>query len=418
MNFWAWALQGTIFGGKSKKGKKPGQFLNPWTSLLPKFLREKLEPDVLAIFTEGRSINCQGSSCQKVPFPFWALVFPKRSYVPPQYPHLQLWFLGQSFAPSLSFVQKSEQQLMIKIIKKINRGLDCFFKKNPGRSFCQRAFAINATPFSFIKNEKGQFYGGGQSVRTFHLHCFLIPANLKKINIPAEKAPLVYPTSFSLELFKLIFSSEKIHKMIFDRKKESFRETGRGVSFNFRGNFGGLIPVLNKIDQLFYRLQLALIFCFYQDGKNFLDKLSDFMTADYLEETKKDRKKLILLGKERNLKEIRILLKRELLNLGKTYGVKFSKKKIDKISELLILDKNGDLSSWVGNQLVVLRPGMGYGTLVRLKNNSFNIHLVPIDSLLPEGTMESSGFIFTDKIQAPKRPLWLEEFKNCLQPLL
>ena len=385
---------------------------------MPRFLREKLEPDVLAIFTKGRSINCQGSSCRKIPFPFWALVFPKRSYVPPQYPHLQLWFLGQGFAPSLSFVQKSEQQLMVEIIEKINYSFDCFLKKNPNQSSCQRAFAVNATPFSFIKDKSGQFYGGGQSVRTFHLHCFLIPADLKKIDIPAQKAPLVYPTRFSLELFKLIFGSEKIRKIIFNQKKESFQETERGVRFNFRGNFGELVSVLNKIDQLFYRLQLALIFCFYQDSKNFLDKLSDFMTADYLGEIKKDRKKLILLGKERNLTEARVLLKRELLRLGKSYGVRFSEKKIDKISKLLVLGKNRDLSSWVGNQVVVLRPGMGYGTLVGFKNNYFDVHLAPIDSLLPEGTMESSGFIFTDKIQVSQKPLWLDEFRSCLQPLL
>lgn len=411
MKYWAYQLKGTVFEAKGRKEAKG--FLDPWTSLFPRFLKKKLSPDVLAIFTEsGTQINGH-AWIEKTAFPFWALIFPKRSYMPPDYPHLQLWFLGQSFAPSLSFVDQRQQDLMVKIIGDINRAFDCFTDVRCRQ--CDRTFAINATPFSFIKDKEGKFYGGGQSVRTFHLHCFLMPQKLKKIKIPKERAPLVYPTLFSLELFKLIFGYEKIHKVIFEKKKETFKITRRGVVFNWHGDLKKLVSVLNKIDQIFYQLQLILIHAFYRDSRNFLGKLGDLMAADYLEKIKGEKKKLILLGKERGLREAKRLLKKELTTLGKSYGLDFSEKKTDKVCQLLTMDKNGDLSSWVDDQVVALRPGMGYGCLVRLKGNHFSVHLSPLDSLLPEGTMESSGYLFVDKIKIKKKPFWLKSFIDCFQ---
>ncbi len=414
MKYWAWELEGTILEEKTKTKKKT-KFLDPWSSLLPSFLKEKLKPDILAVFTKTTSQISGKTTVAKTEFPFWALVFPKRSYVPPKYPHLQLWFLGQSFAPSLSFVPDEQQKLMARIIKRINSGFDCFIKDNPQYRSSQRAFAINATPFSFIRNKEGRFYGGGQSVRTFHVHCFLMPGKLKKIELPEEKAPLVYPTTFSLALFNLIFNSEKIHQAIFAGKEEEFKSTKRGVVFSWKGGLEDLVSILNEIDEIFYKLQLSLIFAFYQDGQSFLDKLADFMTVDYLEKIKEKREKLVLLGKERGLEEARILLTRELLRLGEGYKVNFSKRKIEKICQHLTLDQNGDLSSWVGNKIVVLRPGMGYGCFVEIFGSKLSIHLSPLDSLFPEGTMESTGFLFVKKIKIEQKPAWLKKFLDCFQ---
>lgn len=412
MRYWAYGLSGTVLEEKIGKFTK---FLDPWTSLLPEFLRKKLNPDVLAVFSLNSSLLKKKDKPIRKKLPYWVLVFPKRSYVPPDYPHFQLWFLDKHFAPSISFVEGKQQDLMTKIIKEIRSTFDCFVKENRQYENFPLAMAINATPFSFIKDEEGKFYGGGQSVRTFHFHFFLLPSGLKKVKVNEEKAPLVYPTSFSKELFRLILGSSKIHKMIFAGAKEKIKYTERGVAFDWKGEIDSLVPILVKIDRIFYQLQLALIFSFYEDSNNFLETLADFMTAERLDEVKDLKSNLILLGHERSLEEARLLLSKEILRFGESYQIKFAKNRIKKLCLLLTLDEKGDLASFVGRNVVTLRPGMGYGTLIFADKAGFRVNIVPLDSLQPEGVMESSGFIFTEKVKIFRKPAWLGKFLDCFE---
>lgn len=411
--YWAWGIKGTILEEK-KKGKEV-KFLDPWNSLLPDFAKKQLIPDIVATFNSSSFEMAKFDHISEKKLPLWALLYPKRSYVPPEYPHLQLWFLANYFAPSLSFVKEDQKKLMVKIADNIDNTFNCLSEGMAKLSQCRRVIVINATPFSFIKNADGRFSGGGQSVRTFHMHFLMMPKNLKKVSIDPEKAPLVYPTTFSTALFSLLFGSKKIQKLIFGPDRGKMKITNRGVNFNWKGKLADLVPVLNRIDQIFYKLQLSLIYSFYQDSENFLNLLTDFMATDSLEKLKENRKKLVLLGKEREPEERKTLLREELLKLGKSYGVNFSERKIKKINNLLTLSNSGDLASFVGKQVVVLRPGMGYGCLVEEIKRGFKIQITPLDSLFPEGTMESTGHIFTEKIKVHRKGKWLAKFLHCLE---
>jgi len=413
--YWAKGLEGTIFPRKKEKGKV--SFLDPWTSLLPSFLKKKLAPDILAIFTESKTqVNGQ-VKVARARLPFWALVFPKRTYAPPDYPHLQLWFLSHRFAPSISFVDHSQRQLLARTLKQLEQIFTDLRHQNQKLNQTDQVLAINATPFSFIKNpDTREYYWGGQSVRTFHAHLLLIPKNLKKVSIKKNQAPLVYPTKFSWQLFKLILTAKGLSKKVFDSEPVETRITKRGIKFVLSPKKRtDLVEILASIDRILYNLQLSLITAFYQDSQQFLDKLADFMTAERLEEVRAERKELVLLGKERPLIEIRARLEQELLRLGEKFGFRLSASKIDQIGQLLTLDKNGDLASWVDDQVVVLRPGMGYGTLVKETKTRLMIYLVPLDSLLTEGTMESSGYIFTRKVKVRAKPKWLRDVIKQLQ---
>lgn len=409
--FWAWQLQGTIVEEKTKKGKIK-KFLNPWTSLSPVFLRKKLGADILAVLKNDR-LELGSSPVKSAHFPFWGLVFPKRSYLPPKYPHFQFWLLGKKFTPCLSSVSARQQKVLVNMTDRVSRAVDRFVLKNSFYAGCRKAIAINATPFSFIKNENGWYYGGGQSVRAFHLHFLLMPKKLKKVKIDPEKAPLVYPTEFSQELFELIFSKKKIGDHFFAGKKIKINITKRGVSFFVKGNVDSLISVLDRIDRFFYTLQLSMIFSFYQDSELFLEKLKEVIVTSKLVSLEKETKDLILLGRERDLNEVKALLGVEIRKLGLKYRVSFSETKIKRLLSKLILDKNGDLASYLAGRVVVLRPGMGYGCFAYFRTSGFKVHLSPLDSLFPEGVMESTGFIFGEKIKVNKKPDWLKDFLSC-----
>ncbi len=413
--YWAWEIQGTILETKKDKEKKKdkGGFLTPWTSLLPAHLREKLEPDVLAAFKDGKLMFSKDTDPQEIDLPFWGIIFPKRSYLPPEYPHLQLWLLGNYFAPCLYFVHKKEKKDLVKITQLMMRCGDKFIKNQ--KKEAEATFAINATPFSFIKKEDGKYYGGGQSVRTFHLHFLLRPTNLtNKHQFSEQEAALVYPTTFAHELFQLVFLNPGLQKKIFGRIWDT-EVTERGVAFEIKKDNQRLIEVLDKIDEIFYQLQLSMIYAFYTDSKHFLDKLAQFMKSGNLRELKKELEHLILVGEERDLNQAKQILKQELERFAKKFGASFLPGQIKTvINELAIDKKSGDLASWVGKEKVVLRPGLGYGLFAKVKQDKIGIHIAPEDSLKSEGTMESNGYYFTKKIKISERPDWFEQIENYL----
>ncbi len=414
-NYWAWEIQGTILETKKDKEKKKdkGGFLTPWTSLLPNHLREKLGPDVLAAYKDGRLIFSEDTDPQEIDLPFWGIIFPKRSYLPPEYPHLQLWLLGDYFAPSLYFVHKKEQKDLNEIAELMIKTGDEFIGRNKVEA--EPTFAINATPFSFIKKEDGKYYGGGQSVRTFHLHFLLKPTDLNnKHEFSEQEAALVYPTTFAHELFQLIFLNSGMQKKIFGKTWQT-NVTERGVGFEIKKDSHRMVSVLNKIDEVFYQLQLSLIYAFYTDSRHFLDKLSKFMTSGDLKELKNELDHLILVGKERKLEKAKQILEQELGRFAKKFGAEFLPSQVKTVvNELAIEEESGDLASWVGEQKVVLRPGMGYGLFAKVKDDKIDIHVAPEDSLKSEGTMESNGYYFTEKIKISKKPDWFDRMKNYL----
>ncbi len=405
--YWAWALKGTIFPRKKEKGKI--SFLDPWTSLLPDFLKKRLAPDILAIFTKSEIRVGTQVDLSQAKLPFWALVFPKRTYVPPDYPHLQLWFLSQRFAPSISFVDQNQRQLLGGILNHLE---DIFFdwlRQHRNSTPATLAWAINATPFSFIKNPKTkEYYWGGQSVRTFHLHLLLLPQKLRKIDLAPDQAPLVYPTKFARELFRLVLTSRGFRRWVSQGSKLiEAKVVPRGVRLRLPLMKGeSILERLSQIDQVFYHLQISLINAFYRDSGRFLTKLADFMAADCLKKLATERKELLLVGKERSLSQIRTRLRQELLNLNQKFSLNLSRTEIEALGRYLTLDQNGDLASWLDNQVVVLRPGMGYGTLIRRTKSYLDLYLVPLDSLLTEGTMESAGYFFIDKVRVAQKPTW------------
>ncbi|MFH1561244.1 MAG: hypothetical protein ABID04_01540 [Patescibacteria group bacterium] len=398
MTYLAWGLEGTILETDSVSAG----FLTPWTSLLPGFLGKKLAPDIIAVFDQSGRQLCVGSCGGKIKFPVWALVFPKRSYLPADYPHLQLWFLDDHFSPSLSFVDPDSRSSLVLVLDQIDRVLSCLNLSG------EATLAINATPFSFIKDEQGRYFAGGQSVRTFHLHYLLLPSGLPKVSLDKDQIPLVYPTSFSLELFKLLLVDLSL-------LGNGFSVDQRGVTFDWRGSQEGLIDLLLRLDQLMYRLQLILIYSFYQDSQAFLDHLNDLVSVADLRKAPGRFDKLILVGKERNLEEINELLVRELGRLIKSYDGVFSPVSLKTLLGQLTL-VGSDLASWIGKQKVILRPGMGYGALVKkISDNRFRLSVSPLDSLSPKGVMEASGFIFTKKNKVTQKPAWLDTFIKCFQ---
>ena len=385
--------------------------MNPWTSLSPKFVRRKLAPDVLAVF-KGDNLRLGNKQLKGTRFPFWAIVFPKRSYLPPPYPHLQLWFLSRRFVPSLSFLDQKQRDSLVDLIFLLAEAVNRFAAGNSFYRDSRKAFAYNATPFSFIKDPAGRYYAGGQSVRAFHLHFLLVPGKLRKMAISSDQAALVYPTEFSLGLFKLFFGREEIRKHLFG-KKVPVKVTDRGVSFDFPESLEELIFVLDRIDRFFHSLQLAIINSFYRDSRSFLKELKDVIKAKDLVSAGTEVDQLILLGKERDLSEAKKLLEKEILNLGRSFGVRFNKSKIESVLNYLAIDQNGDIASYVSRQVVALRPGMGYGCFVYFKKKGFQVNLSPLDSLFPEGVMESTGFFFAEKIAVGKKPSWIKNLLSC-----
>lgn len=409
-DYWARGLTRTILEEETDE-KKKGGFLDPWSSLIPDFTREKLSPDIIALFKENKTII---ENFEKVDMPFWALLFPKRSYLPPEYPHLQMWYLGQNFAPSLQFVDLKYRKVLIKAVEKITDIYNSLFEEEEDFKNAKLGMAVNATPFSFIKNEEGKYYAGGQSVRTFHLHFLGVPQDLEKKELTEEEAVLVYPTTFAHQLLELIFSKSGVVDFIFKKENLGFQPTERGIQFEYAGEIKDLMEAVGRLDEFMYQVQLSLIFAFYQDSEMFLDKLADFARTNDLKEMKSELDDLILVGYERSLPVVKDLVNKEIHRLGRKYDANFDNEKIDTVVECLTTDEEGDLASYLGDTKVVLRPGMGYGTMIWVEDGKYEINIVPLDSLESEGTMESNGYYFTEKEVIHEKPSWLEKFTSLL----
>jgi len=410
-NYWAWKLKGTILEEEKEEDKDSDQggFLDPWTSLDPDFIRKKIAKDIIAVYKNG-GFGLDQKKIQSVQVPFWALLYPKRSYLPPDYPHLQLWYLSEEFCPSLQFLNLEKRKGLADIVEKMKMVYDQILGNDSHFSL-----AINATPFSFIKNEEGKYYAGGQSVRTFHLHFLGIPQNLEKREFKEKEAALVYPTKFSYLLLEKIFSKKAVQDHIFKKDKVEFETTERGIVYRCQADTEELVLTLGRLDEIMYQIQLSLIYTFYQDSESFLELINRFAKEEDLEVLEKELSDLVLLGYERRLSFTKDLLNKEFHRLGRKYDMSFENEEIAEVTDSLTSDQNGDLASWIGDQKVVLRPGMGYGTMVKFKGGETEISVAPLDSLRSEGTMESNGYYFTEKVKINKKQKWVDKVIGQLE---
>ncbi len=402
-----WGFPRTIYElGKASKG-----FLDPWTSLKPSFLQSKIASDILGIFgnkgdrltfdpffkVKGKSVDSSQLDNK------WALVFPKRTYLPPKFPHFQFWLLSRNFVPSPKFLSKGELLELEKIVDVFTDLYDQYSKKEGIGG--KIGFGFNSTPFSFIKDETGRYYSGGQSVRVFHLHALLIPKP-KKLQVSQKDLSLVYPTDFSRALLNLIFLNKKIQKSFGLTSSMEVKKAKRGIKIikPLRGKELGLIMV--EIDRLMYRVQKILIRSFYRDADRFISYLKDIEKLNDTETAQEDIKKLIVVGKERPLVDIKSMLIGQLEDLARKYKTKFNSEDLLSLAEKLFIDKNGDLCSQVFKKLVILRPGMGYGVLMEKIKDKMVIRVNPLDVMRVKGLIESSGYWFEKKIVKTEYPDW------------
>ncbi len=402
-----WGFPRTIYElGKVSKG-----FLDPWTSLKPSFLRKKIASDIWGVFglrggklTFDSYFKVKGKS---VDFPRlnnrWALVFPKRTYLPPEFPHFQFWLLSRNFVPSPKFLNGKELLELEKIVELFFELYEQYSVKKGIKG--KAAFGFNSTTFSFIKDEGGRYYSGGQSVRVFHLHALLIPKP-KKLEVPQRDLSLVYPTDFSRALFGLIFLNRKIQKKLKIASKTKVIRAKRGVKIEKPLKEKNLGKIMVEIDRLMYQLQKILTRSFYLDTDRFISHLDDIEKLKDIKTAEKKIKELIVVGKERPIKDIKSILIGQLEDLARKYNSKFESIDLLKLADKLELDKNGDLCSRVFGKLVVLRPGMGYGVLMEKSGEKMIVRINPLDVMRVKGLIESSGYWFEKKIIKTEYPDW------------
>ncbi|MFH1601927.1 MAG: hypothetical protein ABIB61_03155 [Candidatus Shapirobacteria bacterium] len=397
-------------------GERSPGFLDPWTSLQPGYLREKIAPEIMGVFSNTAG-GLKFYPYFKVKKDFvdpaqindkWALVFPKRTYLPPNYPHFQLWLLGQDYIPSPKFMSDSEANILGQLIAIFTSALKAYAKKN--RLKGKVAFGYNSTPFSFIKDKLGRYYAGGQSVRAFHLHCLLIPKP-KKMLIPKNELFLIHPTTFSHKLLCLIFKNQKILKKLGAGGAKNIYKTIRGVkisSFSSRpASLQNLWQTVEKIDKLLYDVQSLLVLSFYKDADKFIRKIEKVVKSKDINKVKGVLEDLVVVGQERKLEVLKKRLREGLVKLGKRYGADFKPQDLKALIDCLCLDEKGDLASMVFDQKVVLRPGLGYALLVENNSqNRFSLKIQPLDVLGSKGLIESSGYWFEKKIIKKEFPNW------------
>jgi hypothetical protein len=392
-------------------GKKTKGFLDPWTSLKPSFLRGKIAPDIWGVFekkgkllffnssfkAKGKSVDFSGLSDK------WALVFPKRTYLPPEFPHFQFWLLSSGYVPSPTFLSKKELLVLEDVID-LFTDLYSQYSKNSGIGG-KIAFGYNSTPFSFIKDETGRYFSGGQSVRVFHLHALLIPKP-KKLEVSSKDLSLVYPTDFSKALFNLIFLNKKIQKAFGLTSSMEVKKAKRGVKIikPIRGKELGVI--MAGIDRVMYQVQRIVARSFYRDADKFLSYLTELEKINDAEKIQKEIKRLVVVGQERSLNDIRTMLVSQLEELAMKHETEFDKQKLHSVVDKLFIDKNGDLCSAVFGESVVLRPGMGYGVLIEKTGSDLVIRVNPLDVMRVKGVVESSGYWFEKKIVKTDYPVW------------
>ncbi len=397
-------------------GKRSKGFLDPWSSLKPAFLRNKIASEILGIFHYGSGglkfdpyFKIKNGSVDPAQVKDkWVLVFPKRTYLPPEYPHLQLWLLGENYSPSPKFMSKSETKvlglimdLMMSVYKDYSR-----VNKLGGKI----AFGYNSTPFSFIKNEQGHYYAGGQSVRAFHLHALLIPKP-KAITVPKSELSLIHPTTFSHLLLRMIFKNRSILESLGMGAERKVYKTVRGIKispFSTRADsLQNLWESMVKMDELLYQVQTLLVSAFYQDGDQFIKKVEKVAENRQVSKAEELLKELLVVGKERELGEIKNRLTLGLLKLADKWGTSFSESDLSLLGEQLVLEEKGDLASFVFGEQVVLRPGLGYAAMLEKgKEERLSLKITPLDILGSKGLIESSGYWFEKKVLKKEFPDW------------
>ncbi len=387
-------------------------FLNPWSSLKPKQVRQKVAPEMLGIFRikngqavlesvfkrKGGFVDAQQLKNQ------WALVFPKRAYLPPKYPHLQLWLLSSRFTPSLRFLKKEQLRSLAKIVTTV---ISTYQQQPPQAKI---AFGYNATPFSFTKDKFGNPAPGGQSVRIFHLHFLKIP-RAKKVSVKNHDLAIVYPTEFSYLLSQLLIDHPKFRKALnLFHSPEKPKLTKRGIEiscYHCPHHWGNFWRGLARIDKLLAEIQLILIDAFYQDGHRLIKKIKTVKKARDTGTLNGFVKKMVLAGKEWPLDKIKQRLKTKLQLWAKKYQAHFDQKKLDRLAKSLLLDpETKDLASKVFSQIIVLRPGLGYGVLVEIGQEKIKVRINPLDTLNAKGLIESSGYWFSERIIKDEYPPW------------
>ena len=402
-----WGFPRTIYElGKESKG-----FLDPWTSLKPSFLQAKIASDIWGIFgmrgetlsfnpsfkVKGKSVDLSSLSDK------WALVFPKRTYLPPKFPHFQFWLLSRDFVPSPKFVSAKELLVLEEIVDVFT---DLYTKYSKKEGIGGRiAFGYNSTPFSFIRDETGRYCSGGQSVRVFHLHALLIPKP-KKLQVSKKDLSLVYPTDFSKALLNLIFLNKKIQKVFGLTDSMEVNKAKRGVKIIKPVRGKELGEIITEIDKVMYRVQKILVRSSYQDADKFLAHLTEIEKLNDTEMAQEKIKKLVVVGKERSLDDIKLMLVSQLEDLAVKHETNFKKKDLIALADKLFFDKNGDLCSRVFGEPVVLRPGMGYGVLIEKIGTDLIIRINPLDVMRVKGLIESSGYWFEKKIIKTDYPSW------------
>lgn len=397
-------------------GERSKGFLDPWSSLEPSFLRQKIAPEILGVFsytTRGLKFAPffkikDGSVDPAQLKDKWVLVFPKRTYLPPDYPHLQLWLLGQNYVPSPKFMSESETKVLGLIMDLFLSLFEKYSKdyKKPGKI----AFGYNSTPFSFIKDNLGRYYAGGQSVRAFHLHCLLIPKS-KKIIVPKSELALIHPTGFSHQLLRMIFKNKMILKKLRMGDSKRVYKTIRGIKitpFSTRADsLQNLWESIGKADELLYKVQALLVSAFYKDADQFIKKIGKVAQSRDISQVKKILKQLIVVGEERKLGEIKHRLVMGLMKLAGAYQASFSENDLSLLTDQLLLGEKGELSSLVFGQWVVLRPGLGYSCLLEKSGEGkLSLKIQPLDILGSKGLIESSGYWFEKKIIKSEFPRW------------
>jgi hypothetical protein len=391
-------------------------FLDPWSSLKPSFLRRKIAPEILGVFRQSAK-GLKFEAFFKVKNNFvdprqlnnrWSLVFPKRTYLPPNNPHLQLWLLSRKYVPSPQFMSDRELKVLAEAVLNISSVFGEYSRKS--RQKGKIAFGYNSTPFSFIKDRLGRYYAGGQSVRALHIHCLLVPPP-KKMLVAKQDLSLVYPTNFSSLLFKLLFESKEIQEGLGFSRRENASLGERGMEITWfnkdKKSLLRLWQIIRKVDSLLYSVQSLLVRSFYRDAHKFVRKLDILAKSKDLSKAERLLANLVVVGEERRLEEIKSTLITELQNLAHKYKTKFLKEELEKLVEQLVINEKGDLSSFVFGERVVLRPGMGYSLLLEESRvGKIKMRINPLDILGPKGLIESSGYWFEKKIIRKNYPRW------------
>ena len=399
-------------------------FLNPWSSLNTKTTYRHLRREILFAID-----NLHGKVQVKKPplteadvLRRWILALPRRNYTPPQYPHLQLWYLSKYFTPTLALLPREQLLILPNIIEVIKRAILRWQRQQNLAG--QFVFGINATPFAFIKRRDGSYWPGGQSVRAFHLSCLLLPSRrvMKKQVISQDRLGLIYPSDFAINILKFWFHLPNLQDYILSHSRFHYLSTRRGLVFKFpitnKGNLTEILAFLYRFDQIAYKVQLILIHSLYKKSEHFLNNLETLLVSTDADALKEARR--LHLHFEGVLPLVALeKIWAGLQKLDLAYGhrrrlLPYLRYRWKKVAASLVLNEQNEPSSFLANVPIALRPGMGYGYLVEEKAGNNNVWIMPLDTLLPKGIIEARGFSFSEKIVRHQKPAWLASLRSYI----